>query len=82
MLLVLHFKYSELSKVFKSGWVFMERHHELAINLKSFPFQERDRIVVFLTENQGKKQASPREATIPRDMGAHSTFLSALRWIT
>ncbi len=32
----------------------MQTHLETSIILKTFPFQERDRIVVFLTENQGK----------------------------
>ncbi|MBI2604783.1 MAG: DNA repair protein RecO [Deltaproteobacteria bacterium] len=54
----------------------MERVSDLAIVLKTFPYQERDRIVVFLTENHGKYTGMAKGAVHSRRYGGSLDLLA------
>lgn len=57
----------------------MERFTELAIVLKSFPFQDRDRVAVFLTENHGKITGLAKGGIHSRRFGGSLDFLACAR---
>lgn len=54
----------------------MERFTELSVVLKSFPYQERDRIVVVLTENRGKVTALAKGAISSKRFAGSLDFLA------
>lgn len=54
----------------------MERVSDLAIILKTFPYQERDRIVVFLAEKHGKHTGMAKGAVHSRRYGGSLDFLA------
>jgi hypothetical protein len=57
----------------------MERYTDLSIILKSFPYQERDRIVVCLTENHGKVTGLAKGGIYSRRFGGTLDFLACSR---
>ena len=58
----------------------MEHVSDLAINLKAFRYQERDRIVVFLTENNGKVTGLAKGGVNSKRFGGALDFLSCSRF--
>lgn len=54
----------------------MEQFNDLAIVLKTYPYQERDRIVVCLTENHGRITAVAKGGTSSRRFGGALDFLA------
>ncbi|MGE4231701.1 MAG: DNA repair protein RecO [Bacteriovoracia bacterium] len=54
----------------------MERFSELAIVLRNIPYKERDRIVTFITENQGKITGIAKGGTHSRRFAGALDFLS------
>ena len=58
----------------------MEHLSDLAINLKAFRYQERDRIVVFLTENHGKVTGLAKGGVNSKRFGGALDFLSCSRF--
>lgn len=57
----------------------MERFTELSLVLKNFPYQERDRIAVCLTENKGKITGLAKGAIHSRRYGGSLDFLSCAK---
>jgi len=57
----------------------MEHLSDLAIILKTFPYQERDKVVVFLTENYGRRTALAKGGVHSRRFGGTLDFLSCSR---
>ena len=57
----------------------MERFTDLAIVLKNYPFQERDRIAVCLTENRGRITGLAKGGVYSRRFGGSLDFLSCSR---
>jgi DNA repair protein RecO len=57
----------------------MERFNDLAIVLKNFPYQERDRIAVCLTENHGRITGLAKGGIHSRRFGGTLDFLACSR---
>lgn len=57
----------------------MERYNDLAIVLKTYPYQERDRIAVCLTENHGRITGLAKGGIHSRRFGGSLDFLACSR---
>lgn len=54
----------------------MEKFSELAVVLKTFPYQERDKVVVFFSENHGKISGLAKNSVHSRRYGGSLDFLA------